>query len=191
MLLKRFIKGSPLLLIKEVVVLMDKKLKVKKYQCTKNVGAIKATVFSALTVCSLLTVNSPVHAQQSDLSTSSDMMESSLSMSLNAQAITIDDETVFIAVSQFGLNNITNIIQSGNGANLSNVVQNGSNNEAIITQLGEGNVINLLQQNNNNYFEIIQDGVDNVANVNQLGEQSFTVYQIGNEMVINITQYQE
>jgi minor curlin subunit len=119
------------------------------------------------------------------------MVESSLSMSLNAQAITIDDETVFIAVSQFGLNNITNIIQSGNGANLSNVVQNGSNNEAIITQLGEGNVVNLLQQNSNNYFEIIQDGFDNVANVNQLGEQSFTVYQIGNEMVINITQYQE
>ncbi|MED5380281.1 MAG: curlin subunit CsgB, partial [Pseudomonadota bacterium] len=88
-------------------------------------------------------------------------------------------------------NNITNIIQSGNGANLSNVVQNGSNNEALITQLGEGNVVNLLQQNNNNYFEIIQDGFDNVANVNQLGEQSFTVYQIGNEMVINITQYQE
>ena len=180
-----------MLLIKEAVVLMDKKLKVKKYQFATYVGAIKATAFLALTVCGLLTVNSPVYAQQSDLSTSSDMVESSLSMSLNAQAITIDDETVFISVSQFGLNNITNIIQSGNGANLSNVVQNGSNNEAIITQLGEGNVVNLLQQNNNNYFEIIQDGFDNVANVNQLGEQSFTVYQIGNEMVINITQYQE
>ena len=59
-------------------------------------------------------------------------------MSLNAQAITIDDETVFIAVSQFGLNNITNIIQSGNGANLSNVVQNGSNNEALITRCVRG-----------------------------------------------------
>ena len=179
------------MLIKEAVVHMDKKLKVKNYQCATHVGAIKANAFLALTVCGLLTVNSPVYAQQSDLSTSSDMVESSLSMSLNAQAITIDDETVFIAVSQFGLNNITNIIQSGNGANLSNVVQNGSNNEAIITQLGEGNVVNLLQQNNNNYFEIVQDGFDNVANVNQLGEQSFTVYQIGNEMVINITQYQE
>lgn len=179
------------MLIKEAVVLMDKKLKVKKYQCAKNVKALKATALLASAVCGLLTVNSSVYAQQSDLSTSSDMVESSLSMSLNAQAITIDDETVFIAVSQFGLNNITNIIQSGNGANLSNVVQNGSNNEAIITQLGEGNVVNLLQQNNNNYFEIIQDGFDNVANVNQLGEQSFTVYQIGNEMVINITQYQE
>lgn len=179
------------MLIKEVVVLMDKKLKVKKHQYARNVEAIKIAAFTAFTVCSYLTVNLPAYAQQSDLSTSSDMVESSLSMSLNAQAITIDDETVFIAVSQFGLNNITNIIQSGNGANLSNVVQNGSNNEAIITQLGEGNVVNLLQQNNNNYFEIIQDGFDNVANVNQLGEQSFTVHQIGNEMVINITQYQE
>lgn len=180
-----------MLLFKEAVVLMDKMLKVKKHQLVRNLKAIKAAGLLATTVCTLLTVNTPVFAQQSDLSTSSDMVESSLSMSLNAQAITIDDETVFIAVSQFGLNNITNIIQSGNGANLSNVVQNGSNNEAIITQLGEGNVVNLLQQNNNNYFEIIQDGFDNVANVNQLGEQSFTVYQIGNEMVINITQYQE
>jgi len=179
------------LLIKEAVVLMDKKLKVKNSQLASYVEALKVATFAAITGCGLLTVNLPAYAQQSDLSTSSDMVESSLSMSLNAQAITIDDETVFIAVSQFGLNNITNIIQSGNGANLSNVVQNGSNNEALITQLGEGNVVNLLQQNNNNYFEIIQDGFDNVANVNQLGEQSFTVYQIGNEMVINITQYQE
>ena len=171
-----------MLLIKEAVVLMDKKLKVKKSQFANNAKACRAVALAAITGCSLLTVNLPAYAQQSDLSTSSDMVESSLSMSLNAQAITIDDET---------LNNITNIIQSGNGANLSNVVQNGSNNEALITQLGEGNVVNLLQQNNNNYFEIIQDGFDNVANVNQLGEQSFTVYQIGNEMVINITQYQE
>lgn len=180
-----------MLLIKEAVVLMDKKLKVKKGQVAKSVEAFKAASLAAITGCSLLTLHLPAHAQQSDLSTSSDMVESSLSISLNAQAITIDDETVFIAVSQFGLNNITNIIQSGNGANLSNVVQNGSNNEAIITQLGEGNVVNLLQQNNSNYFEIIQDGFDNVANVNQLGEQSFTVYQIGNEMVVNITQYIE
>ena len=127
-----------MLLIKEVVVLMDKKLEVKKRQLAKSVATFKRAIFFAFMGCSLLTVNLPTHAQQSDLSTSSDMVESSLSMSLNAQAITIDDETVFISVSQFGLNNITNIIQSGNGANLSNVVQNGSNNEALITQLGEG-----------------------------------------------------
>ena len=131
-----------------------------------------------------------VRAESSDLSTNADMVESSLSMSLNTQAITVDNETVLISVSQFGLNNITNIIQSGNASNFSNVVQAGNNNESIITQLGEGNVVNLLQQNDNNYFEIVQDGFDNVANVNQLGEQAFTVYQIGNEMVINITQYQ-
>ena len=58
-------------------------------------------------------------------------------------------------------------------------------------QYGEGNVVNLVQQNDNNHFEIVQDGFDNVANVNQLGEQSFSVYQIGNEMVVNITQYQQ
>lgn len=112
-------------------------------------------------------------------------------MSLNARAITFENETVFISISQFGLNNITNIIQSGNASNLSQVVQVGSNNGANIMQYGEGNVVNLVQQNDNNYFEIVQDGFDNVANVNQLGEQAFSVYQIGNEMVVNITQYQQ
>ena len=97
-----------MLLIKEAVVLMDKKLKVKKSQFANNAKACRAVALAAITGCSLLAVNLPVYAQQSDLSTSSDMVESSLSMSLNAQAITIDDETVFIAVSQFGLNNITN-----------------------------------------------------------------------------------
>ena len=132
-----------------------------------------------------------VYAQQSDLATNSDMVESSLSMSLNAQAIEIDNETVLISINQFGLNNITNIIQSGDASNYSSVVQEGHHNQAVITQLGEGNVVNLLQEYSDNYFEIVQDGFDNVANVNQLGEQSFIVHQIGSQMVVNITQYQQ
>jgi minor curlin subunit len=170
---------------------MDKMLRVK-YQCL-NAGLVKGLckTITAVMFCAVLVTSGPVHAKQSDLSTTSDMVESSLSISLNAQAITVDNETVLISVSQFGLNNITNIVQRGDASNLSNIIQNGSNNEALITQLGEGNVVNLLQQNDYNYFEIIQDGFDNVANVNQLGEQSFIVHQIGNEMVINITQYKE
>jgi len=47
----------------------------------------------------------------------------------------------------------------------------------------------LLQQGESNLFTIIQEGNGNTANVNQLGEQTFIVTQIGNEMVVNVTQY--
>lgn len=142
--------------------------------------------FSTLVMLAFFT-----HAQEPDLATNFDMVESSLSMSLNTQAISIDNETVLISINQFGLKNITNIIQSGDAPNFSSVVQEGHHNHAVITQLGEGNVVNLLQEHSDNYFEIVQDGFDNVANVNQLGEQSFIVHQIGSQMVVNITQFQQ
>jgi minor curlin subunit len=170
---------------------MDKTSAVKVCQDFCSRQANRFAVCALLIGTTLGTASLPAQAQSPDLATSSDMVESSLSMSLNARAIAVDNETVFISVSQFGLNNVTNIIQSGNASNLSQVVQAGSNNGANIMQFGEGNVVNLVQQNDNNYFEIVQDGFDNVANVNQLGEQAFTVYQIGNEMVVNITQYQQ
>ena len=157
----------------------------------KGLSSLVARIAAIAIFGGLLSTVLTARAQQSDLITGSDMVESPLSISLNTQAITVNDELVLIAVNQFGVSNITSIAQAGDGANLTNVTQNGNDNTALITQLGEGNVVNLLQQNDSNYFEIIQDGFDNVANVNQLGEQSFIVHQIGNEMVINITQYKQ
>ncbi|MGQ8365735.1 curlin subunit CsgB [Glaciecola sp. 1036] len=146
-------------------------------------------MFAFVVLCCLH--NNNLYAQTSDLKSTDDLVESPLSLSLSPQVIVYGESQSIINIGQFGLNNTTNIIQTGNASNLSNVIQAGSNNTADITQLGAGNIVNLLQENNNNSFEIIQDGFDNVANVNQLGEQSFIVQQIGNEMVINITQYQE
>ena len=67
--------------------------------------------------------------------------------------------------------------------------QFGIDNMANLTQSGYGNTINLQQQGNNNFAEVIQEGNTNVANVLQEGEQTFTVHQIGNDMVVNITQF--
>ncbi|GLR69785.1 curlin subunit CsgB [Agaribacter marinus] len=122
---------------------------------------------------------------------SDDLAESPLSLSLNGPAIIVDASHSIISVGQYGLNNITNILQAGNASNTSNVFQRGNVNIAVITQFGSGNEVNLIQENNANYVEIIQDGFDNVANINQTGEQAFIVRQIGNEMVVNITQYIE
>lgn len=125
-----------------------------------------------------------------DLSSKTDLQDSLLSLSL---ATTVNFNGALggtITIGQFGLYNTTNIIQAGSGNNVIEVTQQGNNNQAEITQLGFDNEVVLLQDGKNNLFQIIQDGNANTANVNQLGGQSFMVRQIGNEMVVNITQYQ-
>jgi minor curlin subunit len=122
-----------------------------------------------------------------DFGLNSDLQDSELSLSLST---TVDFAGALggsITIDQFGLYNTTNVIQSG--SNIIDINQQGNNNKAEVIQLGKGNSVALLQQGENNLFTIIQDGNDNTANVNQLGEQSFTVTQLGNEMVVNITQY--
>lgn len=133
-----------------------------------------------------------VHSQQAvakDLGQNTDLQDSTLSLSLST---TVDFGGTLggsITIGQFGLYNTTNIIQAGSNNNIIDVTQRGNNNKAEVYQLGIGNSVVLLQQGGNNLFSIIQDGNDNTANVNQLGKQSFTVTQLGNEMVVNITQY--
>lgn len=129
------------------------------------------------------------HAQ--DLGNNTDLQDSNLSLSLST---TINFSSALggsITIGQYGLYNTTNIIQAGSNANTISVIQQGNNNTADITQLGVDNTVNVLQEGENNLFKIIQDGDGNVANVNQLGEQNFIVHQIGNEMTVNITQFQK
>jgi minor curlin subunit len=124
-----------------------------------------------------------------DLSSKTDLQDSVLSLSL---ATTVNFSGALggtITIGQFGLYNTTNIIQAGSDSNAIEVIQQGNNNQAEITQLGVDNKVILLQDGENNLFQIIQDGNANIANVNQLGGQRFMVRQIGNEMVVNITQY--
>jgi minor curlin subunit len=125
-----------------------------------------------------------------DLSSNTDLQDSALSLSL---ATTVGFSGALggtITIGQFGLYNTTNIIQAGSDSNVIEVSQQGDNNQAEITQLGFDNEVLLLQDGENNLFQITQDGNANIANVNQLGGQRFMVRQIGNEMVVNITQYQ-
>lgn len=126
-----------------------------------------------------------------DLASNSDLQDSNLSLSLST---TVDFSSALggtISIGQYGLYNTTNIIQAGSNTNSISVLQLGNNNSADITQLGSENSVNVVQEGENNLFQVLQDGYGNVANVNQLGEQNFTVHQIGNEMTVNITQYKE
>lgn len=117
-------------------------------------------------------------------------MDSPLTLSLAQTARVTDTESVLV-IDQYGIHNTINIIQASDSTNRVDVAQSGNNNTASILQLGIGNVVELYQNGNENGFEIVQDGDFNQANINQFGEQRFIVHQIGNEMVVNITQYKK
>lgn len=124
-----------------------------------------------------------------DFGENSDLLDSELSLSLSTTVNFNGALGGSIIIGQYGLFNTTNIIQAGSNTNTIEVIQQGTNNLAEVTQLGVDNSVFLLQQGENNLFTIVQDGNGNIANVNQFGEQTFIVTQIGNEMVVNITQY--
>ncbi len=164
-----------------------------KFQAT-NVVSDNAATPKGKVLCSVMLVLGcsmfalPTDAQ--DLSTTSDLEDSELSRSLSTTVNFTGALGGTITIGQYGLYNTTNIIQAGSDSNAIEVTQQGNNNVAEITQLGLDNKVVLHQQGENNLFQIIQDGNANTANVNQLGGQNFIVRQIGNEMVVNITQYQ-
>ncbi|TDF39815.1 curlin subunit CsgB [Alteromonadaceae bacterium M269] len=125
-----------------------------------------------------------------DLLSGTELKDSPLSLSLsNAVAMPVGDQIQQLRISQYGINNEATISQLANAGNSLAVIQHGTNNLANLIQLGYGNTINLEQQGNNNFAEVIQEGNANVANIRQEGEQTFIVHQIGNDMVVNITQY--
>ena len=125
-----------------------------------------------------------------DLSSITDLEDSVLSLSLSTTVNLNGALGSTITIDQFGAYNTTNVIQAGSNSNVIEVTQQGNNNQAEITQLGLDNEVILLQDGENNLFQIIQDGHANSANVNQFGGQRFLLRQTGNEMRVNITQYQ-
>jgi len=125
-----------------------------------------------------------------DLLSGTELQDSPLSLSLTTTAtMTIGDQTQQLVISQYGIYNKATVNQMANMGNSIAIEQFGIDNLADLTQLGYGNTINLQQQGNNNFAEIVQDGNANIANVLQQGEQTFIVHQIGNDMVVNITQF--
>jgi len=129
--------------------------------------------------------------QAQDLAAGTELKDSSLSLSLTTKRqVTVDNQVSQLVISQYGIYNQATVNQMANSENTIIIFQNGINNLAHLSQTGYGNEINLEQLGNNNFAEVIQDGNANTANIKQAGEQTFTVHQIGNDMVVDITQYQ-
>ncbi len=125
-----------------------------------------------------------------DLLSGTELKDSPLSLSLTTTAtITVGNQTQQLVINQYGIQNKATVNQTANMGNNITIDQYGIDNLADLTQSGYGNTINLHQQGNNNFTEIVQDGNTNIANVLQEGEQTFVVHQIGNDMVVNVTQF--
>lgn len=130
------------------------------------------------------------HSYSNDLLSGTELKDSPLSLSLTTTAtMLIDGETQQLVINQYGIHNKATVNQMASMGNNIVIDQFGMDNMANLTQTGYGNTINLQQQGNNNFAEVIQEGNTNIANVLQEGEQTFIVHQIGNDMVVNITQF--
>ena len=125
-----------------------------------------------------------------DLAHNTDLQESSLSLSLTPSAtMTINEQQQQILVNQYGILNRATIKQLANASNSISINQDGISNSVIVEQMGFGNTVNIDQWGSYNLASVIQEGNANTANITQSGEQTFVVHQIGNDMVVNITQY--
>jgi minor curlin subunit len=140
---------------------------------------------SSLYVLSSLFMSTSVVAQ-------ADLLDSPLSLSLSTQInLTQAGVNSTLVLSQLGIHNTTTVKQTADASNSAVIEQLGDNNIANIVQDGFGNELILQQLGSDNLIDVIQQGDANIANVQQLGGQSFVVHQIGNEMVVNITQYKQ
>ncbi|WP_199609700.1 curlin subunit CsgB [Flocculibacter collagenilyticus] len=148
----------------------------KKTFSTSQALVIKGLFFCLLSTCMI----SP--AASSDI----DLKDSPLSLSLSTTASITNQQLV---ITQYGIYNTATVNQAANAANSTDIMQQGMFNQAHIVQDGQGNIVNLAQYGDHNLGTVIQQGDANIANITQLGEQQFTVHQLGNSMVVNITQY--
>lgn len=161
------------------------KIKIKN---KKVIRGLKSPL--AFAVISYLSFSQSALSMPQDFISSTDLQDSPLSLSLTASAnIMVGEQRQQVIVSQYGILNTTTINQSANSSNSIIVNQDGIANEVIIEQFGHGNSVNIQQQGDRNLANVIQEGDANTANIAQAGEQTFAVHQIGNEMVVNITQY--
>lgn len=161
--------------------------KTKTINKKTNRGTKASLAFAVITYLSL-GYSSLSIAQ--DLPDNVDLKDSPLSLSLTPSAtISIGEQRQQVMVSQYGILNTATIKQLANASNSAMINQDGVGNEAVIEQLGNGNSVNIRQWGDQNLARVTQEGDDNTANIAQAGEQTFIIHQIGNEMVVNITQY--
>ena len=146
--------------------------------------------FKCLSLAGLVLSFNICAQQATDLVAGTDLTDSQLSLSLTTTITApIGGHGKTIIINQYGISNTATINQQANSINFSEVSQDGFNNLAQLEQIGNGNIVNVDQYGDNNLANVIQEGDTNIANVKQEGEQSFIVHQIGNNMVVNITQY--
>lgn len=144
----------------------------------------------AFAVITSLIISHAALASPQDLVSSTDLQDSPLSLSLTPSAtVMVGEQHRQITVSQYGILNTATIKQLADTSNSIIISQNGIGNEAFIEQFGSGNSVHIEQWGDQNLAGVIQEGDANTANITQAGEQTFIVHQIGNEMVVNITQY--
>lgn len=156
-------------------------------KCQQILRLIKLVSANTLAVVLLLNTS---FAHSQDLANNTDLKESSLSLSLTPSALmTINEQQHQVVVSQYGILNRATIKQLANASNSITITQDGFNNLVSVEQSGYGNSVNIEQLGNYNQAGVIQEGNANVANITQSGEQTFVVHQIGNDMVVNISQY--
>ena len=125
-----------------------------------------------------------------DLVSGTDLQNSPLSLSLaKSLVVTMNNNVQHLAINQYGIHNQVIVNQTTDMVNDVNITQNGTHNQANVTQSGANNTVNLLQQGYGNLVDVFQEGDANTVNVIQTGEQTFVVHQIGNKMLVNITQY--
>lgn len=141
-------------------------------------------------LCSCLLFVPSAFSYSQDLANNTDLQESSLSLSLTPTTVmTINDQQHQVVVNQYGILNRATIKQLANASNNISINQDGISNQVMIEQSGFGNTVNIEQWGNYNLAGVVQEGNANTANIIQAGEQTFVVHQIGNDMVVNITQY--
>jgi len=163
-------------------------VKLNRQYPNKPSEALKSGVFSCAVLLSVLSY--PVAGASPDLLSGTDMQESPLSLSLSTSVdITSAEQHQQLVISQYGILNKATIKQTANAANQIRVSQHGNNNVLDINQYGYGNIVALEQEGSDNQADVIQQGDANIVNVSQFGEQSIVIHQIGNEMVVNISQY--
>jgi minor curlin subunit len=94
-------------------------------------------------------------------------------------------------LSDFGVEDITNVMSTEGSADLAGIYQSGGSNRASITQINGNNIAHVWQVGENNYASVAQDGDLNAVRLWQEGEgQSATLTQIGSENRIAAVQYE-
>ncbi|RYV02884.1 curlin [Shewanella sp. OPT22] len=110
-----------------------------------------------------------------------------ISLSLES-LLTSNNRENLISLFQSGSNNEAVLLQIGSNNSI-NVAQIGRNNFAVVNQFGNDNEVELNQLGNNNFDVIIQNGDHNLVEIDSLGNTGFIIQQNTDNAVVRISQF--